>query len=444
VDFGLMQPADKLILHGLVITMDERLTVLEDGAVAVAGPEIVAVGPTSELSAQFIGPTTEVIDATGKLVMPGLINAHTHAADSLFRGLVDDLALEPWLEQLWVAERKFVRPDTVRLGAQLAQAEMIRGGTTTALDMFWYPEVSAQVAKAIGFRLMTGPVYFDFAEPDNIPVEQRTARGREFLQEYQRDPLIVPCVTPHSTYTVSPAYLQEAQALADEFGVLLSTHASETNTEVATVSQRYGQSPPRHLDGLGMLTERTVLAHCVHVPDDEINLLAERRTVVAHCPLSNLKLGSGVAPIPGMRQNGVRTTLGTDGPVSGNDLDMWLAMRLAATLHKGVQQNPTLMPAVEVVKMATCDAARAMGLGDKIGSLVAGKQADLILIDPDQPHLTPLYDVYSHLVYAVGRADVATVLIRGRVVMQGRELTTLDEASVIAAVQELAQAIKKG
>jgi 5-methylthioadenosine/S-adenosylhomocysteine deaminase len=251
-------------------------------------------------------------------------------------------------------------------------------------------------------------------------------------------------VTPHSTYTVSPAYLQEAQALADEFGVLLSTHASETNAEVATVSQRYGQSPPRHLDGLGLLTERTVLAHCVHLPDDEINLLAERGTVVAHCPLSNLKLGSGVAPIPGMRQNGVRTTLGTDGPVSGNDLDMWLAMRLAATLHKGVQQNPTLMPAVEVVKMATCDAARAMGLGDKIGSLVAGKQADLILIDPEQSHLTPLYNVYSHLVYAVGRADVATVLIRGRVVMQQRQLTTLEEANVIAAVQELAQAIKKG
>lgn len=439
-----MQPADKLVLHGLVVTMDDPLTVLEDGAVAVVGPEIVAVGTASELAAKFVGPTTEVIDATGQLVMPGLINAHTHAADSLFRGLVDDLALEPWLERLWVAERKFLKPETVRLGAQLAQAEMIRSGTTTALDMFWYPEVSAQVAKAIGFRLMTGPVYFDFAEPDNIPVEQRTAHGREFLQAYQRDPLVVPCVTPHSTYTVSPQYLQEAQALADEFGVLLSTHASETSAEVTTVSQRYGQSPPRHLDALGMLTESTVLAHCVHLAADEIKLLAERQTVVAHCPLSNLKLGSGVAPIPRMRQDGVRTTLGTDGPVSGNDLDMWLAMRLAAILHKGVQQDPTLMPAVEVVKMATCDAAKALGLGDKVGSLAPGKQADLIMIDLDQAHLTPLYDVYSHLVYAVGRADVDTVLIQGRIVMQERELTTLDEASVITAVEELGQAIKKG
>jgi 5-methylthioadenosine/S-adenosylhomocysteine deaminase len=438
------QPADKLILHGLVVTLDDQLTVLEDGAVAIVGLEIAAVGAAGEFAAQFVGPTTEVIDASGQLVMPGLINAHTHAADSLFRGLVDDLALEPWLERLWVAERKFLKPETVRLGAQLAQAEMIRGGTTTALDMFWYPEVSAQVAQAIGFRLMTGPVYFDFAEPDNIPVEQRTARGREFLQAYQHDSLVVPCVTPHSTYTVSPQYLREAQALADEFGVLLSTHASETGAEVTTVRQRYGQSPPHHLDGLGMLTGHTVLAHCVHLAADEIKLLAERQTVVAHCPLSNLKLGSGVAPIPRMRQEGVRTTLGTDGPVSGNDLDMWLAMRLAAILPKGVQQDPTLMPASEVVKMATCDAARALGLGDKVGSLAPGKQADLILIDLDQPHLTPLYDVYSHLVYAVGRADVETVLIQGRIVMQERELTTLDEAGVIAAVEELGQAIKKG
>ncbi|MCK6627783.1 MAG: amidohydrolase [Anaerolineae bacterium] len=435
-----MQPADKLILHGLVVTMDDQLTLIDDGAVAIVGAKITAVGATNEVSG-FIGPTTEIIDATGQLVMPGLINAHTHAADALFRGLVDDLALEPWLERLWVAERKFLRPDTVRLGAQLAQVEMIRSGTTTALDMFWFPEVSAQVAKDAGFRLMTGPVYFDLVEPDNIPVEQRTARGREFLQEYQRDQLIVSCVTPHSTYTVSPQYLREAQALADEFGVLLTTHVSETTTEVATVSQRYGQSPPRHLDQLGMLTSRTVLAHCVHLPDDEINLLAERQTAVAHCPMSNLKLGSGVAPLPKMRQSGVQTTLGTDGPVSSNDLDMWAAMRLAAVLHKGVQQNPTLLSAQEVVKMVTCDAAGALGLSDKIGSLVAGKEADIILIDLNRPHLVPRYDVYSHLVYAVGRDDVATVLIRGRMVMQQRRLLTIDQTSAIAAVQELAQQI---
>lgn len=434
-------PADKLILHGLVVTMDEQLTVLEDGAVAISGQQIVAVGSAVDIIAQYAKESAEIIDASGQLVMPGLINTHTHGADSLFRGLVDDLALEPWLERLWVAERKFVRPETVRLGAQLAQAEMIRGGTTMALDMFWYPEVGAQVAKEIGFRLMTGPVYFDFAEPDNIPVAQRTARGREFLQQYRHDPLVVPCVTPHSTYTVSPQYLREAQALADEFGVFLSTHASETAAEVKIISERYGQSPPRHLDALGMLTERTVLAHCVHLPADEIELLAQRQTVAAHCPLSNLKLGSGVAPIPQMRRAGVRTTVGTDGPVSGNDVDMWLAMRLTAVLHKGVQQNPTLLSAREVVKMATCEAACALGLGDKIGSLTPGKQADLILIDLHRPHLTPCYNIYSHLVYAVGRAEVSTVLIQGRIVMQNRQLLSVDEAGVMAAVRDLAAEI---
>jgi 5-methylthioadenosine/S-adenosylhomocysteine deaminase len=193
-----------------------------------------------------------------------------------------------------------------------------------------------------------------------------------------------------------------------------------------------------------MLTERTVLAHCVHLPDDEIDLLAERQTVVAHCPMSNLKLGSGVAPLPKMRQSGVHTTLGTDGPVSSNDLDMWAAMRLAAVLHKGVQQNPTLLLAQEVVKMVTCDAARALGLVDKVGSLAPGKQADLILIDLNRPHLIPRYDVYSHLVYTVGRDDVATVLIQGRMVMRKRQLTTVDEAAVMAKVQDLAQEIMRG
>jgi 5-methylthioadenosine/S-adenosylhomocysteine deaminase len=435
------QPADKMILNGLIVTMDRQQTVLLEGAIAIVGPNIVAVGSSAAIEAQFLGPATEIIDAGGQLVMPGLINAHTHAADSLFRGLVDDLALEPWLERLWLAERKFIRPDTVRLGAQLAQAEMIRGGTTTALDMFWYPEVAAQVATEIGFRLMTGPVYFDFAEPDNIPVAQRTARGREFLQQYQGHPLIVPCVTPHSTYTVSPQYLQEAQALANEFGAFLSTHASETATEVKTITERYGQTPPYHLDHLGMLTERTILAHCVHLPAAEQELLAQRRTVVAHCPMSNLKLGSGIAPLPHMRRHGVRTTLGTDGPVSANDLDMWSAMRLAAILHKGAQQDPTLISALEVVKMVTCEAAQALGLGDRIGALAPGKQADIILIDLKRPHLTPLYDVYSTLVYTVGRDDVSTVLIQGQTIMHHRRLLTIDEAGVMAAVQQLAQAI---
>jgi 5-methylthioadenosine/S-adenosylhomocysteine deaminase len=319
---------------------------------------------------------------------------------------------------------------------------MIRGGTTMSVDMYWHPAASAQAAREAGFRLMNGPIFIDFDEaPDRIPVDQRIERGREFLEEYRDDPLIEPCVMPHTTYTVAPENLEKTHALADEFGVFWGTHASETVAEVSTVTDQYGRTPPRHLDHLGLLSDRTVLAHCVHLSDEEVDLLAERGTVAVHCPLSNLKIASGIAPVPRMRQVGVSVTLGTDGAASGNDLDMWLAMRLAAVVHRGVHGDPTFLPAPEVVNMVTCDAARALGLGDRVGSLEVGKRADVIIIDLNRPHLVPLYDVYSHLVYAVGRDDVSTVLINGQVVMRNRQLLTIDEEATMAEVRAMAQRI---
>ena len=435
------ETVDLLLLGGLVVTMDDSWKVVDDGAVAVRGSDILEIGKAGDLASRYRAGATEVLDTSGRLVMPGLINTHTHGADSLFRGLIDDLPLEPWLERLWRVEKQILNPQTVEAGARLAYAEMIRGGTTTALDMFWYPEASARAAQDVGFRVLTGPIWFDSTEIDGLEPQERLHRGTEFLQEYRNHPLVTPCVLPHGTYTVAPSGLETARDLADEYGVLLSTHLSETAAEVAQIERQYGRRPPAHLEHLGMLGPRTVLAHCVHLDASEIDLLTRRRAVVAHCPLSNLKLGSGVAPLKDMRQAGTRVALGTDGPVSGNDLDMWLTLRLTAVLHKGVHQDPALLTAREVAAWATRDAAAALDKGREIGSLEADKRADIIVLSLNRPHLTPMFDVYSHLVYAVGREDVETVIIQGKTVMRDRMLTTLNEESVLAEVQAIADQI---
>ena len=431
---------DTLIVHGLIVTMDEQMTVLRDGAVAILDTTIVAVGPSDALTAQF--ETARTIDAHHQLVMPGLINAHTHSPAVIFRGLTEDMMLEPWLDKSWHFEAKFVNAKNVRTGSLLAQAEMMRSGTTTALDMYWFPEVMARVAQQTGFRMMTGPIWLGIPNaPDGIPMDERTARGREFLQEFRNDPLIVSVVQPHSTYTVPKNLLQEAWALAQEFGVWFNTHCSETSYEVETVTKNAGASPPRYLDSLGILSDHTVLAHCIHLPQDEIDLFAQRGVTVAHCPISNLKLAAGIAPIVPMQRAGVHVTLGTDSAQSSNDLNLWNDMRLAPILQKTVQGDPTVMPASNVVKMVTCDAARYIGLGDKIGSLETGKRADIILLDLTQLHAMPLYDIYAQLLYALGRDNVKTVFIDGKMVLFEGALQTIDETEMRGLVQELAQEI---
>ncbi len=432
-----MKPSiDILIRNGLIVTMDDANRVIDDGAVAIQNAEIIDVGTTSDLDAKY--EAKEEIDVDQHIVMPGLINAHTHLAMTLFRGFADDLPLDPFLARVWEAEGRFIRPDTVEIGTRLAFAEMIRGGTTMALDMYWFPEASAEVANSVGFRLINGPIFVDFDGPDGIPAAERAHRGREFFQRYAESPFILPCVLPHGTYTVSPDILTQAWELAGEFDALFHTHASETADEVATVRERYGKTPPEHLDHLGLLTPRTSLAHCVHLNENDVEILAEHGAAVVHCPISNLKMASGIAPLPQMHAAGVPVLLGTDGASTGNDLDMWKQMRIAAILHRGVQLDPTLNPTEEVVRMVTCEAAEALGIGDRFGSIESGKFADLILIDLRSTHLVPMYDVFSHLVYAVGREDISTVIIHGRVVMRERELLTIDEAETVAHTRELA------
>ncbi len=432
-----MKPSiDLLIKNGLIVSMDDANRVIEDGAVAVQGAEIIDVGTTSDLHAKY--EAQEEIDADQHIVMPGLINAHTHLAMTLFRGFADDLPLDPFLARVWEAEGRFIRPDTVTIGTRLAFAEMIRGGTTMAMDMYWFPEASADVASAAGFRLINGPIFVDFDGPDGIPAAERAQRGREFFQRYAENPFILPCVLPHGTYTVSPDILTQAWELAVECEALFHTHASETADEVNTVRERYGTTPPQHLDHLGLLTPRTSLAHCVHLSDDDIQLIADRGAAVVHCPISNLKMASGIAPLQQMHAAGIPVLLGTDGAATGNDLDLWKQMRIAAILHRGVHHDPTFNPAEQVVAAVTRQSAEALGIGDRFGSIESGKFADLILIDLNSVHLVPMYDVFSHLVYAVGREDVATVIIHGKVVMRQRELLTIDEAETVARTRELA------
>jgi 5-methylthioadenosine/S-adenosylhomocysteine deaminase len=373
------------------------------------------------------------------MVMPGLVNVHTHLAMTLYRGMAEDLVLQDWLNKLWPVEEKFTRPQTTALGVSLALCEMLRGGITTALDMYWLPEIAARTALQAGFRLGAGPVFFDPPGADHLSQPQRFIAAQAFFEEFGGNPMIIPCVQAHGTYTVGPENLVKAFAVAQQAGALFQTHASETRGEVEMVRKQYGCSPVEHLHHLGLLGSTTVLAHCVHIGEDEIGLLAASGTGVSHNPLSNFKLASGVAPVVKMLKAGVKSGLGTDGACSGNDLDLWKAMRMAALMQKTIHKDPTVATARQMVRMATIEGAGVLGMEKQIGSLETGKLADLILIDMNRPHLTPLYDVYPQLVYAVGRDDVRTVLIHGRLVMQDGVLLTLDEEKILAEMGAFAR-----
>ena len=430
------EPVDLLIHGGLVVAMDDDFHTYPDGAVAVRGREIAAVGPSAKVQAQVEPQTT--YDARGQVVMPGLINAHTHAAMTLFRGIADDLALEAWLARIWPLEIQYANAENVTAGAELAFAEMILAGTTAAADMYWQRDATTEAAIRAGFRLVNGSSFIDFTGPDGILPEERLSGAREFFERYRGHDLITPCIQAHATYTASRSALEQISKLAREYDALFITHAAESLTEVATVRERSGKTPIELLDELGLLGSRTLLAHCVHLSDAEISLLAERKTAVAHCPESNLKTGAGIARLPDMLKAGVIIGLGTDGAASNNDLDLWGEMRTAALIQKGVRNDPTVMDARSVVRMATLGGARALGLGERTGSLEPGKAADLITIGLNGLHQSPLYDIYSNLVYAAKSSDVRNVWIDGRQVLRERELLTIDAQRARARVNKIA------
>jgi len=430
------EPADLVVRHATVVTVDAQRRVIADGAVAIQGGRIAAVGPAAEIASRYEG--RETLDAGGGIVLPGLVNAHTHAPMVLFRGIADDLKLMDWLQKyIFPAEARNVTAEFVKAGTRLAALEMIRSGTTTFVDMYYFEDQVAEAAKEAGLRTVAGETIIGFPAPDNKTVADALAYADRFLKRWAGDPLVVAAVAPHSTYLVDPDSLRASRALADRYGAPILIHLSESADEQKTVQERYKKTPTEHLRDLGVLRKGLLGAHGIWLSAGDRAILKQEDVGVAHCPQSNMKISSGPAPVREMLAEGMRLGLGTDGAASNNDLDMFEEMLTAALLAKHVTGDPTVAPAAAVLEMATLGGARALGMEDRLGSLEPGKRADLIVVDLSAPRLHPLYDPVSHLVYAAKGADVRHVVVEGRVVMRDRKITTLDEAAVLADAERL-------
>jgi 5-methylthioadenosine/S-adenosylhomocysteine deaminase len=436
------QRVDLVVRNGTVVTVDAGRRVIEHGAVAVDRGAIVAVGPQSEVAAAYRG--RQVLDARGGIVLPGLVNTHTHAPMVLFRGIADDLKLMDWLQRfIFPAEKKNVSAAFVTAGTRLAALEMIRSGTTTFADMYYFEEQVALAAKEAGLRTVAGETLIEFPAPDHATTRDGLAYAERFLQRFQGDPLVTAAVAPHSTYLANPETIRAARALADRYGAPLLVHLSESADEQRQVRDKYGKTPTEHLRDLGFLRKGVVGAHGVWLTTADRAILKAADAGVVHCPQSNMKIASGAAPVGDMLKEGLRLGLGTDGAASNNDLDMFEEMLTAALLAKHTTGDPTVAPAAEVLAMATIGGARALGMEDRIGSLEPGKRADLVIVGVDRAGLRPVYDPVSHLVYVAKGADVRDVVIEGRVVMRDRRVRTLDERAVIAEADRLRDQVRR-
>ena len=417
---------DLLITGGTVVTMDADRRVIEDGAIAIKDGKIIRVGRRAVVTKNLTAKRT--INAAGKAVIPGLINTHTHAAMSLFRGISDDLDLNEWLTKyIFPAEGKNVTEQFVRAGTRLGLAEMIRGGTTTYCDMYYFEDAVADESKKAGVRGVLGETVIDFPVADNKNNAEAMAYTERYLKKWANDPLIVPAIAPHAPYTVSTDHLRAIRALSDKYNAAVVTHVSETKKERDDILAQKGMTPAKYLDSIGFLTDRVIAAHNVWLTPEEIDIYAAKGVGAAHCPQSNMKLASGTAPIPAMLAKGVAVGLGTDGAASNNDLDMWEEMDTAAKLHKLISTDPKTLPAEQAFEMATIRGARALHLDKITGSIEGGKRADIAIVDLDSLNQTPYFNIYSSLVYSTKAADVRTVIINGRIVMLDRRLLTLNE-----------------
>ena len=437
------QDSIDLIVEGdHVVTMDEAMTVIENGAVAIDDGVILAVGPAGEINAAYTA--TPVLPGDNRIVMPGLINGHSHAAMTLLRGVADDLALMDWLNNyIFPAEVQFVDAEFVRIGTELACWEMIRGGTTTFVDMYYYPDTIAEIVDSCGMRALISATVIDQRSPDAEDAGDSIRKGNGFIERWLgKNDRITPIFGPHANYTLNAEQLKATREAAMEYGVPISIHMSESPFEVQYSKDTYGMTSIELFESIGFFEGPTIAAHVVWPTDAEIPILAERKVGVIHNPTSNMKIASGIAPITDMLAAGVRVGLGTDGAASNNDLDMWEEMRLASLLQKVEQMNPEVLSAETVLRMATSGGATAIGLGDTIGSLEPGKRADLIQVAFGDVHHIPTYDVVSHLVYVNDEQDVASVVVDGAVLMRERKMLTIDTERVAREATELAARIQ--
>jgi 5-methylthioadenosine/S-adenosylhomocysteine deaminase len=426
---------DLLIAGGTVVTMDADGRVIEDGAVAIHDDVIVGVGERAELKSKFAGGKT--IDGSGTIILPGMINGHAHAAMSLFRGLAEDHSLDDWLQKyIFPAEARNVTEDFVLWGARLGVLEMLRGGITTYADMYYFEDVVAHVTKEAGMRAVLGETILDFPAPDNKTPSAAFAYTQDFIDRWKNDPLITPAVAPHSIYTVSTENLKAAAALARRNGVPILIHLAEAPFESELSRKKHGGSPVAYLESIGLLGPDVVAAHCIWVDPNDIATLVRLGVGSIHNPSSNMKLASGVMPVVDMLAAGEPVGLATDSAASNNNQDLFQEMNIAAKLQKVTRMDPRALTAKQAVEMATIGGARALHMDRKIGSLEIGKQADLVLIGTGATHSTPMYNVYSQLVYALNAHDVRTVVIAGKIVMEDRVMVTMNKPEILAKAHQ--------
>ncbi|MBW1850070.1 MAG: amidohydrolase [Deltaproteobacteria bacterium] len=430
---------DILIKNGSILTMDDQNSVIENGFLSICGDSISKIGSDYENERQ----AKKIIDANGGLILPGLLNSHTHAAMCLFRGLADDIPLMKWLNNYIFPVESRMDANFVFTGSMLACAEMIMSGTTTFCDMYLFEEEVAKAAREAGMRCLVGEVLYDFPSPNYGPIEQGFEYTESLIKNWQNDPLISIAVEPHSLFTCSPDLLTAANEMALRHNVPLILHVAETIPELKEINEKYGIGAVEHLQSLDILGPHLIAAHCVHMDEKDINIFADYAVKVVHNPESNMKLASGIAPIPEMLSKGVTVGLGTDGCASNNNLDLFTEMDMAAKLHKIRSMDPTVLDAVTVLKMATIEGAKALGLENITGSLEPGKKADIIVLNTNRPHLTPMYNPYSHLVYSAKGSDVSHSIINGQLIMENRKLLTMDLDMIMARAREKAAQIRE-